>query len=196
MALSRLPAVGDPAVAAATFSGVVMFSFPRMAKAGYILGLSVVVCLLLWPSLSKGQFRNNHMPPPPVMPQLDNRLSDSTGGFGLGLGFSGGMVGIGGGIGGSIGGGLGGLGGGLGGSIGGGLGGLGGGLGGSIGGGLGGFGGGLGGLGGGIGGSIGGIAGAGGFGGFGGLQGGVGSIGGGGGFAGKGFGGFNGRKAL
>ena len=58
-----------------------MSTFTRLTKAGYVLNLSLSVALLLAPSRSPGQFRNNRMPPPPVMPQLDNQLTDSTAGF-------------------------------------------------------------------------------------------------------------------
>jgi hypothetical protein len=40
-----------------------MFSLTRFAKVGYLLTLSVVVALLIRPSLSHGQFRGNLMPP-------------------------------------------------------------------------------------------------------------------------------------
>ena len=90
-----------------------MFSLTRLSKVGYLLVLAVAVCLLSRPNPSNGQFRNNQMPPPPLMPQLDNQMTDSTAGWlifgrmaGMGgmsggggmMGMGGGMMGMGGGM--------------------------------------------------------------------------------------------------
>src|SRR6516165_2379415 len=87
-----------------------MFSLTRLIRAGYILGLCLCLAALLRPNLSRGQFRGNLMPPPPMMPQIDNQLSDSTAGWiifgrmaGMGGGMRGGMMGMGGGMGGMMG---------------------------------------------------------------------------------------------
>jgi hypothetical protein len=117
-----------------------MFSLTRLIPMGYVLGLSLSVSLLLWPSASKGQFRGGGITPPllPLRPTVNNQLTDDVAGFFLfGSGFGGGLGGFGGGLGG-FGGGLAGFGGGLGGFSG---------FNGGLTGGLGGFGGGLGGFG-------------------------------------------------
>ena len=53
-----------------------MSTFTRLTQTGYALGLSLSLSLLLTPNRSPGQFRTNRMPPPPVMPQLNNQLTD------------------------------------------------------------------------------------------------------------------------
>src|SRR5262249_50795856 len=46
-------------------SGGAMSFLPRCLRIGYVLTLSIVVLLLVWPDKSRGQFRRNMMPPPP-----------------------------------------------------------------------------------------------------------------------------------
>ena len=58
-----------------------MFSFARLIRAGYVLALCLCLAALLRPNLSHGQFRNNIMPPPPIMPQINNQMSDDTAGW-------------------------------------------------------------------------------------------------------------------
>src|SRR5579884_349214 len=62
------------------FSGVIMFSPTRIVKAGYLLGLAIVVALLVRPNPSQGQYRINPpipgftsgntvgLPPAPMIP--------------------------------------------------------------------------------------------------------------------------------
>jgi hypothetical protein len=104
------PAADD---SAPLLTGVVMCSSTRIAKVGYLLGLSVAVFLLLQPATSEGQvFRGSApfpnppipgirsvpghpgMPPPPLIPALNNLVTDSTAGFlGTGMSMSGGGFG-------------------------------------------------------------------------------------------------------
>ena len=82
--------------------GFVMLSLARLTCAGYVLGLSVSLFLLLGPNRSEGQLRGT-LPPIPMMPQLNNAITDSTGGFasqgiGGGAGGMGTMMGGGGGV--------------------------------------------------------------------------------------------------
>ena len=157
-----------PGLSVHPFLGASMFSVTRLTRVGYVLVLSLCLSLLLRPSPSNGQYRGNTMPPPPLMPQLSNQMTDDTAGwliFGRmagmgGMSGGGGMMGMGGGMGGM---GMGGMG----------MGGMG------MGGGMMGMGGGMMGMGGMM---MGGMN----------MMGGMGM----GGFAGKGMGGFNGRKAL
>lgn len=74
-----------------------MFSLTRLAKAGYVLGMSLVVALLLWAKSSPAQsttgFRGSPTLPPIQIPIL-------SGSSGVGGGVGGGFSGFGGGVGG------------------------------------------------------------------------------------------------
>ena len=106
-----------------------MFSAARLVKAGYVLGLSIAVFLLLWPNESNGQFRGS-MPGPqlrirPALPPINGMMGGGMmmGGMGGGMmGMGGGGMGMGGGGGQMGGGGMmgmggGGMGGGMGGAM-------------------------------------------------------------------------------
>jgi hypothetical protein len=148
-----------------------MISLARFARGVYVLGLSLSLSLLLWPSISNGQMRGGirsmrgAMPSPQIHLPLNNALSDSTGAAMRMMGMMGGMRG--GMMGGMRGGMMGGMRGGMMGGMRGGM---------------------MGGMRGGMMGGMGGM-----------MMGGMGMRGMGmgmGGFAGKGMGGFNGKKAL
>ena len=70
-----------------------MVSLSRLSRVGYVLGLSIALAVLAWPSRSEGQLRGT-LPPAPQMPRLDNQLTDSTGGF-ASMGIGGGAGGLG-----------------------------------------------------------------------------------------------------
>src|SRR5262249_42395857 len=86
----------------AIFSGAVMITLSHLARVVYVFGLSLVLSLLLRPSLSNGQYRGGFMPPMPMMLPLNNGLTDAVGmmgGMGGGMmGGMGGMMGMGGGM--------------------------------------------------------------------------------------------------
>jgi hypothetical protein len=74
--------------------GFMFLSLTRLTQTGYVLGLSVVISLLLFSPPSHGQFRGNQMPPPMMMPQLNNQMTDDVAAamFMGSIGSSGGMM--------------------------------------------------------------------------------------------------------
>src|SRR5262245_57329822 len=80
----------------AILSGAVMFSLSRLARGAYVLGLSVFLCLLVRPNLSNGQQYRAVMPPMPMILPVNNAMTDTAVGGGMGGGMIGGMGGIGG----------------------------------------------------------------------------------------------------
>src|SRR5262249_6291224 len=56
------------------YSGGAMSVFVRSLRVGYALVLALLVFALAKSRMSRGKFRGNRMPPPPLMPALNNNF--------------------------------------------------------------------------------------------------------------------------